>query len=263
MGNILKKFALNKTTVTILGLIAMAAVLIIGYTMRTNNSTTLTTAYYVIEQIDSNTQLDEKKIKKIKINKSLTEKCKDIITNINDLRDKSGEFLFVNYGHTLTKGSLITKGALIEKKNKSDEKLYNNLKEDETIFKIDVDLDLTHGNSIMKGNAIDLYVKGEHDNEVIYTKFIENLRVIDVVDNKWATTKDSSSSESTSAAPKYIVTAVDEEMFKLLSVITLVDDYSFKLVPEDTRVAYKENTEAKIVNTSLKDLVEANTTFTN
>ena len=151
---------------------------------------------------------------------------------------------------------------LIAKEKKSDEKLYQSLKDGETIFKINVDLDSTHGNTIQKGNAIDIYVDGKDGSDVIYTKFIENLKVIDVVDNRWSTTKDGDSDESNNA-PKYLITAVDEEMFQLLTKITKIKNYSFKLVPEDTRKAYVENSEAKIVNEHLKDIVEANTSYVN
>ena len=260
MGNVLKKFALNKTTVTLLGIIAGAAVLIVGYTLRTNRSTSLINAYYVIQNVNSNTQLTEEMIKRVKINASLQNTSKDLVTDLSQIRDKNGEFFYVNYGYTLTEGALITKSSLIAKENKSDEKLYQNLKENETIFKIDVDMDSTHGNSIQKGNAMDIYVEGQNEGEVIYTKFIENLKVIDVVDNRWATTKDKKTGEST-AAPRYLVTAVDEELFILLSNITLVDGYSFKLVPEDTRKQYVENSEPKIVNENIKNIIEANTIY--
>ena len=227
MGNALKNFVLNKTTVTILGIIAGAAVLIIGYTLRTNTSTAMVTAYYVDEEVESNTQLNETMIKKTRVNEALLKTSPDLVTNLNDIRDKDGAFYYVNYGHTLSRGALITKSALIAKENKSDEKLYQNLREDQTIFKIDVDLDSTHGNSIQKGNSMDIYVEGKDGQEVIYTKFIENLKVIDVVDNRWATTKDNkSSTEDSVMAPRYLVTAVDEEMFQLLTKITLVGNYN-------------------------------------
>lgn len=263
MGNALKKFALNKTTVTILGIIAGVAVLVIGYTVRTNTNTSLISAYYVTQTVGSNKQLNESMIKKTRVNASLLETNKDLVTDLSQIRDSNGEFFFVNYGYTLTEGSLITKTSLIAKENKSDEKLYHNLKDGETIFKIDVDLDSTHGNAIQKGNAMDIYVEGSNNGEVIYTKFIENLKVIDVVDNQWATTKDKKNSESNSMAPRYLVTAVNEELFVLLSNITKVDDYSFKLVPEDTRKPYIENSEARVVNVNIKNIVEAKTSYTN
>ena len=265
MGNILnaiKRMLANKNTLTILGIIAGVATLVIGYTYRTNTSTAMVNAYYVTEEVGPNTQLNETMIKKTRINQSITKTSPDIVTNLNDIKDKSGEFYFVNYGHTLTQGALITKSSLIAKENKSDEKLYHNLVEGQTIFKIDVDLDSTHGNSIQKGNAMDIYVEGKDGDEVIYTRFIENLKVIDVVDNKWSTTKDKKSADDSNMAPRYLVTAVDEEMFQLLTKITLIDEYKFKLVPEDTRKPYVENSEAKIVNENLKNIIEAKTSYT-
>ena len=260
MGNFLKNFALNKTTVTILGIIAGAAVLIIGYMYRTNTSTSTTYVYYVSEDVKSNEQLSETKIKRTRVVTSLLKTNSNLVTNLNQIKDKSGEFFFVNYGYYLNAGTLLTKSVLVAKADKSDEKLYKNLKKGETIFRIDVDLDSTHGNSIQKGNSMDIYVEGKDGKDVIFDKFIENLKIIDVVDNKWSTTKGTDSSE-TKVAPKYLITAVNEEMFQLLSKITMVKGYSFKLIPDDTRKPYVENSEAKIVNEHLKDIVEANTSY--
>ena len=262
MGNFFKNFALNKTTVTILGIIASALVLIIGYTYRTNTNVSYTTVYYVSEKVPSNKQLSELVIKKTRVSSKLINTNGDLVTNLKDIKDKNGEFYYVNYGHTLSQGALLTKSALIAKENKSDEKLYLNLKDNQTIFKINVDLDSTGGNSIQKGNAIDIYIDGKDSKDVIYGPFIENLKVIDVVDNKWNTTKDASSTEN-NMAPRYLITAVDEDMFQLLTKVTLVDGYSFKLVPVDTRKAYVENTEARVVNQSIKNIVDAKTAYTN
>ena len=262
MGNFFKNFALNKTTVTILGIIASAVVLIVGYTYRTNTNVSYETVYYVSEKVPSNKQLSELVIKKTRVNSKLVSQNSDLVTNLREIKDKNGEFYYVNYGHTLTQGALLTKSALIAKENKSDEKLYLNLKENQTIFKINVDIDSTSGNSIQKGNAIDIYIDGKESRDVIYGPFIENLKVIDVVDNKWNTTKDSSSSESNSA-PRYLITAVDEDMFQLLSKVILIKEYEFKLVPVDTRKAYVENSEPRIVNQSIKNIVDARTAYTN
>ena len=121
-------------------------------------------------------------------------------------------------------------------------------------------MDSTKGDSIQKGYAFDLIVSGkDEDNNLIYDTFIENLRVIDVVDASWDTTKDRSSEQK--QTPKYLVTAVDEELFTLLSVIKDVDRYNFKLIPDDTRKPYVENTEPKIVNERIKDIIEANTSY--
>ena len=52
-----------------------------------------------------------------------------------------------------------------------------------------------------------------------------------------------------------------EEMFQLLTKITLIKSYSFELIPESKRKRYVENSEAKIVNDHLKEIVEANTSY--
>lgn len=262
MGNVFKNFALNKVTVTILGVVASAAVLIIGYSYRTNTSGSTRVVYYVVEAVEPNTQLTEAMIKKVRINSTVLETSPDMVTSLDQIKDSNGEFFFVNYGHSLTAGKILYLSDLIAKENKADEKLYRSLKDGQTVFKINVDMKKTHGNSIQKGNAIDVYVEGkDEDGGIIYTKFVENLKVIDVVDNEWATTSNTSSEEA--ETPRFLLTAVDYELFDILSKVTLLNDYEFELIPEDTRKTFDESSTAKIVNESIKSIVEANTAYTN
>ena len=81
------------------------------------------------------------------------------------------------------------------------------------------------------------------------------------MDTSWSTTKGSKNEQQLQQTPKYLVTAVDEELFSLLSVIEDVGNYQFKMIPDDTRKPYVENTEPKIVNERIKDIIEANTSY--
>jgi len=259
MGNLvnsLKKFLSNKNTVTILGVIAGVIVLYVGYNYRVNSSIQTISVYYVKKAVPSNTQLTEDMIGRTTVNRSLTKIYKGLVTNLSQIKDKSGAFYFVNYDHSLTEGALLSTSDLIPKADKADEKLYKNLKAGQTIFKIDVDLNTTQGNSITGGNAIDIWVQGKDEQgRIIVAKFIENVKVIDVVDNKWSTT-----AGEESGTPKYLIVAVTDDMWQLLYKATLMTNYQFKLVPKVREKAYEEKSESKIVNDAIKNMIEANST---
>lgn len=259
MGNLLnnlKKFIANKNTVTILGVLAGVIVLYVGYNYRVNKSVATIQVYYVKEAVESNTQLTEDMLGKVKVNKKLSETYKNLVTNLSQIKDSNNEFFFVNFDHSLTAGSLLCTDDLIAKSEKADQKLYKNLKKDYKLFMLDVDLDTTHGNSIAPGNAIDLYLQGkDEEGKVIFAPFMENLEVIDVVDTKWSTT-----AGEEGISPKYIITVVSKENFELLTKATLVKSYDFELIPVPKEVPYSEITDAKenIVNLYLKNMIEAN-----
>ena len=262
MGNLLntlKKFVANKNTVTIIGVLAGVIVLYVGYNCRINQSVATIQVYYVNQAVESNTQLTEDMISRVTVNAKLTNTYKNLVTNLSQIQDANGEFFYVNFDHSLTEGQLLCTSDLIAKSEKADQKLYKNLKKDYKIFMLDVDLDTTHGNSIAPGNAVDIYIQGKDENKkIIFTPFIENLEVIDVVDTKWSTT---AGEEGTS--PKYIITVVSVENFELLTKATLLNDYSFELIPVPKEVPFSETDgETKIVNEYLKNLIEANSAYT-
>ena len=177
--NSLKKFLSNKNTVTILGVILGVIVLYVGYNYRVNSSIQTISVYYVKKAVPSNTQLTEDMIGRTTVNKSLTKTYKTLVTNLSQIKDKSGAFYYVNFDHSLPQGALLSTDDLISKADKTDEKLYKNLKDGQTIFKIDVDLNDTQGNSITGGNSIDIWIRGKDDQgKVINTPFIEIMNIL-------------------------------------------------------------------------------------
>lgn len=262
MGNLLntlKKFLANKNTVTILGVLAGVVVLYIGYNYRINQSIATIQVYYVKEAVDSNTQLTEDMLAKVTVNAKLAKTYKNLVTNIGQIKDSNGEFFYVNFDHSLTEGSLLCTSDLIAKSEKADVKLYKNLKEGSRIFTISVNMDSTQGNSIAPGNSIDIYLSGTDENKkVIYAPFIENVKVVDVVDTKWSTT-----AGDEGKTPKYIIIAVSEELYRLLKVAPSIPTYNFEIVPVVNDKSFDEaGEETKIVSDYLKNIIEANSAYT-
>ena len=262
MGNLLntiKKFLANKNTVTILGVLAGVVVLYIGYNYRINQSVATIQVYYVKQAVGSNTQLTEDMLGRVTINSKLTKTYKNLVTRLSDIQDDNGEFYYVNFDHSLTEGSLLCTDDLISKDQKADEKLYKNLEEGYRIRAISVNMDSTQGNSIAPGNSIDIYLSGKDETgKIIYAPFIENLKVIDVVDSKWTTT-----AGTDSKTPKYIIISVTEEIYRLLEVAPKISGYGFTIVPVPNDKSYDEaGKETKIVSDYLKNIIEANSAYT-
>lgn len=263
MGNLLntlKGFLANKNTVTILGVLAGVVVLYLGYNYRINQSIATIQVYYVTEAVGSNTQLSEENLKLVTINASLNKTYKNLVTNLNQVKDSNGEFFYVNFDHSLTAGSLLCTDDLVAKADKADEKLYKNLQKGERIHEIAVTIDSTQGNSISPGNSIDIYLSGtDESGKVIYAPFIENIKVVDVVDTQWTTT-----AGSDTKTPKYIIIAVSEEIHRLLRIAPIIPGYNFKIVPVADEASWDEieGDKNKIVSDYLKNIIEANSAYT-
>lgn len=259
MGNILntlKNIIANKNTITVLGVLIGVVAIYLVYNNQIQSTTTTISVYYVKQNVASNTQLTEDMLERVTVNSNLTKTYKNLVTNLAQIQDSNRQFYYVNYDHSLSQGQLLSKDDLVAAADKLPSKSYD-LKSGEKQFDLKVDLDLTQGNSIAPGNSIDLWVQGKNpSNEIIFTKFIENLKVIDVVDSKWITT-----AGNDSGSPRYLITAVNEEMWLLLKKSETINGYSFKLVPVVNDKAYDESSEPKIVNETIKNIIEANTSY--
>lgn len=262
MGNIintLKGILANKNTITILGVLVGVVAIYLVYNSQIQSTTDTITVYYLKQNVSANTQLTEDMLESVTVSSNLTKLDSNLVTNLAQIQTGTGDnrqFYYVNYDHSLSQGQLLSKNDLVSADEKLPSKSYD-LKDDEKQFDLKVSLDLTQGNSIAPGNTIDLWVQGKNpDNEIIFTKFIENLRVIDVVDSNWITT-----AGSDSASPRYLITAVDEELWLLLKKSEMITGYSFKLVPVVKDKAYEEGSKPSLANETIKNIIEANTSY--
>ena len=63
----LSKFLKNKNTVTILGVLACVVILFVGYNMRINQKTALTTVYYANQTIQPKTLITKEMVSKTQV----------------------------------------------------------------------------------------------------------------------------------------------------------------------------------------------------
>ena len=259
MGNILntlKGMLSNKNTITILGVLLGVVAIYFVYDNKVKSTATTMTVYYVKSDIPANTQLKKENLGTVTVNSSITKIYKGLVTTEGQVMDGKGQYYYTKFDHTLSNGQLLSLEDLVAPDEKLPSKVYN-LDPEMKQFEIPVDVDLTQGNSIAPGNSIDLWVKGkEKDNTVIFTKFIENLEVLDVIDSNWMTT-----AGNVSSTPKYIITTVDKETWLLLEKSTLLNDYKFDLVPLVRDKAYDAKTPTLVVSEKIKNIIEANTSY--
>ena len=262
MGNVvnaIKNILANKNTITILGVLIGVLAIYFVYDNRVKAATSLITVYYVRESVPANTQLTEDMLDKVQVNSTLAKTYKGLVTSPMQIKAGSGagsEYYYVNYDHSLTAGQLLSTEDLVSPSEKLPNKAYN-LDENLKQFDVTVDLDTTQGNSIAPGNSIDLWVLGKDpNNDIIFTRFVENLEVIDVVDSRWITT-----AGSESGVPKFLITAVDEETWLLLKRSERLNNYSFRLIPVVRDKAYDPKTPTTVVSETIRSIVNANTSY--
>ena len=259
MGNILntlKGMLSNKNTITILGVLLGVVAIYFVYDNRVKSTATEITVYYVKSDVPANTQLKKENIGTVSINSSLAITYKGLVTNDGQIMDSKGQYYYTKFDHTLSNGQLLSTEDLVAPDEKLPSKLYN-LDPEMKQFEIPVDVDLTQGNSIAPGNSIDLWVKGkEQSGSVIFTKFIENLEVLDVIDGNWMTT-----AGNVGSTPKYLITTVDKDTWLLLEKSTLLTNFKLELVPVVRDKAYDPKTPTLIVSEKIRNIIEANTSY--
>ncbi len=259
MGNLLntlKGMLSNKNTITILGVLLGVVAIYFVYDNRVKSTATEITVYYVKSDVPANTQLKKENIGTVSINSSLAKTYKGLVTNDGQIMDSKKQYYYTKFDHTLSTGQLLSTEDLVAPDEKLPSKMYN-LDPEMKQFEIPVDTDLTQGNSIAPGNSIDLWIKGrDQANNVIFAKFIENLEVLDVVDNNWMTT-----AGNITGNPKFLITTVDKDTWLLLEKSTMLNDYSFKLVPVVRDKAYDPKTPTLVVSERIRNIIEANTSY--
>ncbi len=259
MGNILntlKGMLSNKNTITILGVLLGVVAIYFVYDNRVKSTATTMVVYYVKSDITANTQLKKENLGTVTINSSLAKTYKGLVTSEGQIMDGNGQYFYVKFDHNLSTGQLLSSEDLVAPSEKLPSKIYN-LDPEMKQFEIPVDVDLTQGNSIAPGNSIDLWIKGKDNNRnVIFTRFIENLEVLDVVDSNWITTAGNVSSQ-----PKYLITTVDEDTWLLLKKSERLNGYAFQLVPVVRDKAYDSKIPTTVVSERIKDIIEANTSY--
>lgn len=223
-SSVFKRLIGNKNTVTILGVLACIAVLIVGYNYRVKMAISPISIPYAKQNIPARTLITSDMIGKIQVSSTYVNDADNLVKTVNEVVNK-----YVSYKTNIPEGSLFYQEYLKEADEMPDS-AFANIPDGYTIFSLDVTADSTYANSIRAGDYIDLYMSARdtENNLVIYGCFIESIRVLAVKDSKG-----NNIVENTLAAgkPAELLFAVEEDMYLLLMRASFIKEAGIKIEP--------------------------------
>jgi hypothetical protein len=216
-GGLIKRFVGNKNTVTILGILACVATLIIGYNYRVKISINPVVVPYAKDTIPARTLITAQMLGNIKIAKTYTQSATNLILDSKKVVGK-----YATYKGDIPKKSLIYTDYLVEAEDMPDA-AFANIEDGYTIFSLDVSEKDTFYNQVRAGDYIDLYIAAkdpDEEDKIIFANMISSIRVLAVKDNKG---NNIIKSRLENGKPSELLFAVEENMYLLLMKSQFVD----------------------------------------
>ena len=136
--------------------------------------------------------------------------------------------------------------------------VFADIKDDETIYSLEVEYDNTYGNSIKPNDYIDLYIKTTENDpisgeKIIFGKFIESIRVLEVRDSA---NKDIFENGDVQGKTSQLLFAVKNDFFLLLSNAKYLSDITiFPVLREEDYQANVAENETAVSREVLLNLV--------
>ena len=218
----IKRFFLNKNTVTILGVIIVIAILYFGYNYQLNKAITpIKNIPIAKETIQPRTEITSDMIDYINVVPSMLKS--GVIRNSGSIIGK-----YTNYNTMIPAGSMFFVDAVVEQDELPDA-VFENIKEGDIPYSFPVTMTTTYGNSIMPGNYIDIYMKAKDDNgQLIVGKLVENIEVLSVKDSSGKNVFENTSEDRT---PAMLIFGVESKINILLRKASYMNEYSVVLFP--------------------------------
>ena len=247
----IKKLLNSKTIVTIVCLIVCGAVIVFAYNSRVSkkiNKVTIPVASRKIEareEIVYSNKKGEGNVKTKKVAQSLL--SSNVIqipsyfsaSNKNDNKEEY-RAKYVNYNTFIPEGGMFYSSSVVEWDDMPDS-AWNNIGDSETILYIDINDGMAYGNAIYPEDTIDLYVKMMYNEKVVYSKFVEKIKVLAVKDENG---NHISKRTPSTGKPSQIIfklddsVTADENLFLLLKSATYFTNL-FEIVPVPRNKEYK------------------------
>lgn len=246
----IKRFFTNKNTVTILGVIAVIAIIYFGYNSAIKKATNPVRVPVASETIQPKTLITKDMIKYISV--------PSVAVSDNVIRADSliiGKYTAINT--VIPEGSMFYSNVIVSESEMPDA-LYNDIKEGEVPYNFPVSMSTTYGNSIVPGSYIDIYMKAVDTNgEIMVGRLLENVKVLSVEDSAGNNVFENLSANRT---PAYIYFGVAEDIHILLRKASYLSSKSVVLfpVPHGTKVDTEE-LETEVSTQYLRDFINANT----
>ena len=249
----MKKFLGNKNTVTILGVILCLIILYIGYNYRINSKVELVQVPYAKETIQPRTYITQDMIGTMNVPKSFL--VGKYYTRTENIVGK-----YSNYNTIIAEGSLFYTDLVVSKENLPDS-AFQDVPEGYTVINYPVTLASTYANSMAPGSYINIYYKSLNDNgEIMFGKFISNIKVLDVKDSSGQHVFENSEETRT---PAYMLFAVPEETHLLLRKALYLDEYDVELIliPNTATLTDEDKNTVRVSSDDIENFINSKTVF--
>jgi len=243
-----KKNVMSKELVTILGVIAIVAILYFTYNYQLNKNLELQTSIPIANgKILPGTRITSENIKYIEVPASTLNEIK-AITNAQDIIDK-----YVNYDTMIPENSFFY-SEILSATDTAPNSRFKDLLENDAAIMIDVDLQKTYGNSIMPGDVVDIYADATVPNkkgeiEYIAGPLVTGAKVLAVIDGSG---NDVFANHENKLTPAYFIFTLDSDIIKLIRKAQKlsVSTYAMSLYPVIDGKSYKSDGTSTLVNES-------------
>ena len=241
----------NKNTVTIIGVVAILALLYFGYSTTVSKAVSPVSVPVAATTIQPRTLITEDMVTTVDIAANAV--SDDVIQNQNSIIGK-----YSNVNSVIPEGSMFY-SALLTTAEELPDSSFVKVAKDEVPYNFPVTMDSTYGNSIYPGNLIDIYMKAENaDGQVMVGRLVENIEVLAVKDSSGKHVFENTSEER---IPAFLIFGVKDEINILLRKASYMTNFSVELfpVPHGGQVDIDDDTETQVSTQYLKDFINANT----
>lgn len=224
MNNILvslKRFITNKNTVTVLGVIAILALLYYGYSKTIESQVRPTRVPVASTTIQPRTLITDDMINYIEVPAAWI--SGNVIKNSNSI---IGKYTAVNT--VVPAGSMFYSDVLTTKENLPDS-AFTAVKDGERPYALEVSTSSTYGNSIFPGNVIDIFMKATDENgKIMVGRLLAQVEVLAVKDSAGNNVFEDTSQTRT---PATLLFGVPDDVYVLLKSAEYLKSEGVELFP--------------------------------
>ena len=250
LSNSIKKFASNKNTVTILGVVLCIVVLYVGYNYRINQKVSLTRVPYANQTIQPRTKITADMISYMEVPRAFLQgsyyESAEVITQ-----------KYSQYNTMIVKGSLFYEELLTDRANLPNS-AFLDVPEKYTVVSYKVNMDTTYANSMMPDDFINVYFKARSDDgTIMFGKFISNVEILDVKDAEGRHVFENTSEART---PAYMLFALPEDMHLLFrKAIYLANSFEVELILVPNTEELKAEDAVHVSSQDIQDFINDKT----
>ena len=242
----IKRFLKNKNTVTIFAILLSMGILYWAWYDRIKKATEPVNVPYAVSTIDPRQPITEDMISIRKVPGGVV-KNSDVLMDTDSIVGK----YVANYA-VIPENGLFYADMVVAWEDMPSSN-YEDIPDGYTVYPLSVGLESTFGNSIYPGNYIDIYYEGvDEDDKRIYSKFIESIRVLAVVDSDGHNVFEKADEPE---KPSYLLFSVPDDIYELL-----LKAGDGNLVPVQRNLNYSLNPKQMSIvsdNIYIKELIES------